>query len=311
MAKLRRNHSSEQSGNSTGYASRLGIFLIVLVIGIVLIGYALRNSFSDTPKGFVPVNQHSQSEYSKVESASERDYYLPQGGNYEVVHHAHYSLGYDEFAEQAAWVAYPLTAESIYVPNVKRSNWFTHDTKVSTQSAVHSDYTGSGYTRGHLAPAGDMAFNREAMTQSFYMSNMSPQLKVFNAGIWKELEENVRDWAIKRKELYVVSGPILKGNEKQIGKKSKVSVPTAFYKVLLDVSGSEKEGIAFVIPHRLCTEPIDEFATSIDNVEEMTGLDFFGQMPEAVSSIESQYNTSSWRLDDKRFQDRLKNGNRD
>jgi len=309
MAKLRNNHGSEQRGSNTGYASRLSIFLVVIVIGIVLIGYALRNQLGQSiPEGYVPVAQ--KGDYTIPKQDIEDLNYLPTGGDYEVVHHAHYSLGYNEDAEQAAWVAYPLTAESIYVPNVKRSNWFTDDKRVSTKTAVHSDYSNSGYTRGHLAPAGDMAFNREAMTESFFMSNMSPQIKVFNAGVWKELEENVRDWAIKRKELYIVSGPILKGNEKKIGKKTKVSVPTAFYKILLDIKDPGREAIAFVVPHRLCTEPLDAFATSIDEVEKMTGLDFFSKLSASTPEIEANFDVTAWRLDKKRFQDRLKNGNR-
>ncbi len=314
MTKLRRNHASDQRGSSTGYATRLGIFLIVLVIAIVLIGYSLRHRVSETPSGYVPVTQSQdrsdqRSTTQHGSQASDRDAILPVGGSYEVIHHHHYSLGYNEVAEQAAWVAYPLTAESIYVPNVKRSNWFTADSLVSTRSAKHSDYTRSGYTRGHLAPAGDMAFNREAMRESFMMSNMSPQLAVFNAGVWKELEENVRDWAIKRKELYIVSGPILKGNEKRIGKKTQIAVPEAFYKIILDVTGSDHEGIAYVIPHRLCTETLDHFATSIDAVEQMTGLDFFAGLPASTPEIEANYNASAWRLDKKRYQDRLRNGN--
>jgi len=319
MTKIRRNHGSNQRGSSSGHISRLGIFLVAIVIGIVLIGYSLRNGGADktrTPAGYVPAPHQrgdSQGRASATDGGSsltDRDIILPSGGRYEVIHHRHYSLGYDESAEQAAWVAYPLTAESIYVPNVKRSNWFTSDSLVSTRSAKHSDYTRSGYTRGHLAPAGDMAFNREAMRESFKMSNMSPQLAVFNAGVWKELEENVRDWAIKRKELYVVTGPILKGNEKRIGKKTKIAVPEAFYKVLLDVNGSDHEGIAYVVPHRLCTETLDAFATSIDEVEELTGLDFFAQLPESTAEIEANYDASAWRLDTKRYKDRLKNGNK-
>lgn len=317
MTKLRRNHGSNQRGSSAGYASRLGIFLVVIVIGIVLIGYSLRKGKdSGTPEGYVPAPQ--QSTYSQGgtsatnggSSLSNRDVILPSGGSYEVVHHHYYSLGYDESSEQAAWVAYPLTAESIYVPNVKRSNWFSSDSLVSTRSAKHSDYTRSGYTRGHLAPAGDMAFNRQAMRESFKMSNMSPQLAVFNAGVWKELEENVRDWAIQRKELYVISGPILKGNEKRIGNKTKIAVPEAFYKILLDVNGSGHEAIAFVIPHRMCAEPLEEFATSIDRVEEMTGLDFFSNLQLSTAEIEANYNVDSWRFDQMRYKERLKNGNR-
>src|SRR5450759_1124712 len=95
---------------------------------------------------------------------------------------------------------------------------FKMDQLVTTISSKSSDYTKSGYDRGHLCPAADMGFNPVAMEESFFMSNISPQVPDFNRGLWKELEMTVRKWAIKEHKLYVVTGPVFKDSKGSIGK---------------------------------------------------------------------------------------------
>lgn len=311
MATLRNNHRPNQGKKSEGYVVRLAVFLIFSVILIVVLGYSLSNSNTDS--GFVPAPQPTAKTFKNTSGAIPQTaaQLTPRGGNFENVHHTYYSLGYSEEHEQAAWVAYTLTAQSLYVPNVKRAKRFKYDPKVSTYSANHSDYSHSGYTRGHMAPAGDMAFNRQAMEETFYMSNMSPQIKQLNNGIWKELEETVRDWAIDYDELLIVTGPILSEANKQIGKKNKITVPEAFYKIILDAKGDKREGIAFVIPHRVCDERLEVFAKSIDTVEEMTGLDFFAERTDIVDldNLESTFNLKYWKFEENRYKDRVEKWN--
>ena len=115
--------------------------------------------------------------------------YLPsQQGNGQIVHHTNYTLQYNEEHEQASWVAYRLTGQQIQNPSTKRKDNFRSDPKVKTGSASLSDYKGSGYDRGHLAPAADFKWSATAMSESFYMSNMSPQVPSFNRGIWKNMK---------------------------------------------------------------------------------------------------------------------------
>ncbi|MFR9672703.1 MAG: DNA/RNA non-specific endonuclease, partial [Rikenellaceae bacterium] len=133
--------------------------------------------------------------------------YLPHSDG-EVVRHTYYTLSYIEEHEQAEWVAYEMTprnAES----NVTRNDSFKADPKVSTASALPTDYQGSGYDRGHLCPAASMSFDKVAMEESFYMSNMSPQAPTFNRDGWMRLEKLVRGWAAADSVIYVVTGPIL------------------------------------------------------------------------------------------------------
>ena len=240
----------------------------------------------------------------------EQRFFLPTS-NGQVVHHTNYSLSYIEKHEQAEWVAYSLTRDNLKKPNVKRSKRFNPDYDVKTSSAFHRDYTGSGYTRGHLAPAGDMAHDTKAMEESFYMSNMSPQLREFNNGVWKELEEQVRDWAFSANELYVVTGPILsKGIIAKIGN-NKVSVPSLFYKILLDIEGNKEKSCAFLIPNEMCTLPLQEYAVSIDRIESLTGIDFFHEMLEDIEEekLEKKIDLGGWKFSKKRFDLRVNKWN--
>ena len=122
-----------------------------------------------------------------------------------IITHTGYSLLYNEIHEQADWVAYQLTKEET-VKLYERTNKFILDPKINTITASDIDYKGSGYDRGHLAPASDMGWSSITMKESFYYSNMSPQNPSFNRGIWKKLEELVRTWAVENNNIYIVNG---------------------------------------------------------------------------------------------------------
>jgi endonuclease G len=175
----------------------------------------------------------------------------------------------------------------------ERSNQFKMDTLVPTGSAKSSDYTKSGYDRGHLCPAADMGFNQKAMFESFMMSNISPQKPDFNRGIWKELETSVRGWAKKEHKIFVVTGPVFKDNKGTIGK-DEVLVPGYFYKLILDLTGEPKI-IAFLLPNEKSDRPIKDFAVTTDEVEKITGFDFFSQLPDSIETkLESKVELAGW-----------------
>lgn len=293
MANLRRNHQAQSRGLQTTF--RLVIFLIIAVVALVG-GYIWFNDIKVGP----PV----------IPDVEPIRTYLPTF-NGDTVHHTYYSLSYLEEHELAEWVVYKLDSKQLQMPNVKREDFFSPDVKIPTGSAVHADYSSSGYTRGHLVPAGDMAFNELAMKESFFMSNMTPQVKEFNNGVWKELEENTRDWAYKSEALYIVAGPILDKPIKKIGRQNKVTVPSAYYKVLLDYAGEEKKAIAFVIPNKLSTERLETYMVSIDSVESMTGLDFFNDMinDNEEEKLESTIYPALWKVSNKRYELRINKWN--
>lgn len=210
-----------------------------------------------------------------------------------IIKHAGFTLNYAETFEQAAWVAYELTGLETYA-KFKRSDKFMPDPAIKTKSADHADYAGSGYDRGHLAPAADMGWSLSTMKESFYYSNMSPQNKSFNRGIWKNLENQVRVWAREYEAVYVVTGPVLTPDLPVIGP-NKVAVPDYYYKVILDYTLPEKKAIGFILPNLPSKNSLTEYAVSIDSVEVVTGINFFHQLAdEEENLLERECHPAVW-----------------
>lgn len=216
---------------------------------------------------------YSSFTYSQLPDSLRDKFEIPKYSTNDVlIMHKGFSLVYNEKHEQASWVAYELTAEET-VKSFERSNKFLEDPLVSSGTATDEDYSSSGYDRGHLAPAADMSWSEQTMRESFFYSNMSPQTPSFNRGIWKKLEEKVRDWATEYKQLFVVTGPILSDTLSLSIGINKVTVPRYYYKVLCDTLN--KKGIGFVLPNSASSLPLNSFAISIDSVEVLTGINFF------------------------------------
>ncbi len=205
-----------------------------------------------------------------------------------------YALGYIEYHEQPAWVVYRMTEDEAVTKAAKRNDNFREDPQVPTGSATLADYRRSGYDRGHLAPAADMAFSVQTMKDSFYMSNMSPQKPQFNRGIWKELEAQIRHFAIVEKDIYVVTGPVLPETKSVTIGASKVTVPAYYYKVVYDLTPPEKM-IGFLLPNEGSSKRLEEFAVTVDTVEKTTGLDFFKAVPQPKQEqLESTISIRDW-----------------
>ena len=205
--------------------------------------------------------------------------YAPSEPSLPVIHHPGYSLAYDESSEQAAWVAYCLTAGET-VARVERSNDFRSDPSVRSGSAAHSDYKGSGYDRGHLAPAADLAWSSASMSASFFYSNMSPQLPGFNRGIWKKIEELMRSWARAYDSVYVVTGPLYLEQRGSIGPNA-VRIPSHYFKAVLTAGTDERKAIAFVLPNASSKASLSSFALPVDRLEAFLGRDLFAFLPDS------------------------------
>ena len=211
-----------------------------------------------------------------------------------IVEREGYALGYIERHEQPAWVQYIMTSEEVSRRAAKRGDDFRPDPEIPTGSATPQDYTRSGYDRGHLAPAADMSFSVKTMSESFYMSNMSPQAPQFNRGIWSKLEKQVRHFATKEKRIVVVTGPILPAEKTITIGANKVTVPQYYYKVIYDTTPPEKM-IAFVLPNKGSSADLRTFVVTVDWVEELTGLDFFSAVPkEKQEQMERTITVENW-----------------
>lgn len=215
-------------------------------------------------------------------------------GENQIVYHSEYTLSYNETYEQADWVAYELSREEVLNDLYDRTDNFREDPDVMSGSAQLSDYYMSGYDRGHLAPAADMSWSETAMSESFFMSNMSPQIHAFNGGKWSYLEAQVREWADLYNGVYVVTGPELYAGLPTIGD-NKVAVPAYFYKVI--VKSDLSAGIGFILPNEDIDMSIRNFAVTIDAVEERTGINFFEKLKNSDQDVfENNINLSDWEF---------------
>jgi endonuclease G len=219
---------------------------------------------------------------------------LPVSTTGEIVSHKYYTLSYSEKNEQAEWVFYLLTkANSIGA--VERENNFRPDPLVPTGSASLLDYRNSGYDKGHLCPAADMSFDSQAMSETFYLSNMSPQVPTFNRGIWKKLEELVRSWSLQEDSLYIVTGPIFLNNKQSIGP-DKVTVLGYYYKVIYDPIGKKKM-IGFILPNAKGKGQLSNYTVSVDSVEKVTKIDFFHNLPDSLENrLERGVDLKLWKF---------------
>jgi endonuclease G len=210
--------------------------------------------------------------------------------------HKGYVVSYDPGLKIPVWVAYYLVPERMQ-KNARRSNDFRPDPFIPLQfSATNADYKSSGYDRGHLAPAADMAWDTEVMSESFYFTNMTPQKPGFNRGIWKKLEDQVRQWAASYDTLLIVTGPVPANFKGYIGQ-GKVAVPGAFYKALVAVYHHTARGVAFVIPNESSRLPMEYYVLSVDSLESLLSCNLFAAMPEQWQEIaESRVDWEFWRL---------------
>lgn len=219
--------------------------------------------------------------------------FVPTSTTNQIVKHDFYTLSYNEKYEQAEWVAYELKQAYLKNSHLKRPR-FIEDSKVETGSADWRNYKKSGYDKGHLCPAADMEFDINAYNDTFFTSNISPQLHVFNNGIWKRLEEKVRYWAVKYDGIYVITAGVLQPSLKTIGKEE-VSVPQYFYKILLDESQGKYRMIAFLVPNEKSDKPIYDFVVSVDSIEKITGIDFFPKLDDKTeNTLEKSSDYKAW-----------------
>ena len=200
----------------------------------------------------------------------------------QIVEHKGYTVSYNTSWLIPNWVAYELTDEEV-VGQISRSDKFVPDPDITVRCSTTDDYKGSGYDRGHMAPAGDMKWDETAMTESFYTTNICPQNHNLNAGDWKELEEQVRDWAIKNEKVYIVCGPIMKKKYETIGSNN-VAVPDSFYKVVLMYKDGKWRSLGFVFANKAGNKPLDTYTKSVRDVEKITGFDFFSALPDEIEN---------------------------
>lgn len=208
-----------------------------------------------------------------------------------------FALSHDSTTKSPRWVAQRMTPDRLTTV-VPRSDRFVPDPDIPKgQRAELEDYRASGYDRGHMAPAADMRWSAQAMRESFYLSNMAPQIGAgLNRGLWSELESQIRQWVSRRGELFIFTGPVFETPLQKVPRigPNGVAVPTHFYKIVFDPV--RVETIAFVIPNASQQgRRLEEFITSVRDIEQRTGLDFLNRItPNVQALIEEAVAAGLW-----------------
>ena len=206
-----------------------------------------------------------------------------------LVNYTGYTVSFNPALHIPNYVVYELTAQETEGKE-KRSDSFRRDNNIEG-CPEPSDYTRSGFDRGHMAPAADMKWSESAMRESFFMTNICPQRHALNGGGWKRLEEKVRDWAVRDRQLIIVSGPIISDNPQRLS--SDVAIPEQFFKVIL--APKANRAIGFIYKTEGGQKKIERQAVSVDSVENATGYDFFHNLPDEIeTSIEKSCNYIEW-----------------
>ena len=249
--------------------------------------------------GYEPLANIIQPAPAKVE-ALPADVLLPapmEGTPEKILVRQGYTVSYNREHNLPNWVAWELTPEKL-VERESRTDKFLPDPDLPEAEAVTTDdYKRSGWDRGHMCPAGDNRWHWRAMQESFYMTNICPQNHNLNRGDWKELEEACREWAQREGKIYIVCGPILyRQRHKTIGREHRITVPEAFFKVVLCPDSRPPRAIGFIYKNTSGNHPLDHYVNSVDQVERITGIDFFPALPDEVEKkVEAEYDLGLWK----------------
>ena len=204
-----------------------------------------------------------------------------------------YTVSYNKDTKCPNWVAWELTS-SHADGDLPRDSKYYEDDEVPLPRSTNEDYRGSGWTRGHMCPAGDNKWDADAMRESNLLTNMCPQHASLNSGLWNVIERDCRKWAKAYGELFIVCGPVLLNREHETIGINKVVVPEAFFKVILRLS-PKPAAIGFVVRNNEGKKKKDQFINTVDDVERITGMDFFSALPDSIEDVvESTANLKDW-----------------
>lgn len=234
---------------------------------------------------------------TSTENNSTEDLFLPApftNRPEQILKRTGYVTSYNQTNKIPNWVAWNLTADDTRGRNKRAQIKFQEDIDVPAPRATDWDYSRSGFDRGHMCPAADNKWSADAMTESFLFTNICPQNHHLNIGDWNELEMRCRRWAEAYGAIQIVAGPILFNQRHQTIGKNKVVVPEAFFKVVLCM-GKTPKAIGFIYRNTEGNRPQGDYVNSIDQIERITGIDFFAGLPDNIEKmVEAEANLDDW-----------------
>jgi len=217
---------------------------------------------------------------------------ISQLTNTQYICKTNYAIHYRYDTKTPEYVVEHVTKEAISGP-AKRKDDFRPDPAIPAQhQSLLSDYAGFPYDRGHLAPGANNTQNDIIMSESFFLSNMMPQVPNNNRGIWKQLETYIRNWVLEGKDIYLVTGTYYAQGYQTIGA-NKVGIPTHVWKVIVD--RQKGKAIGFFMPNTaLPVADLPKYAVAIEQIEKMTGINFMPQLPAQLAGVEKTFNLTDW-----------------
>lgn len=219
---------------------------------------------------------------------------LPDGTANSDLDYTGFRIGFNASMHEPNYAAWELDSARLDGAASRKDAKFQSDPDVDG-CATLADYRNSGYDRGHMVPAADMKWDEQAMHDCHYLTNIAPQQQQLNTGAWNSLEGLCRKWAARYGRLVVVAGPVLTDKITTFIGPSQVAVPSRYYKVVLAPDLAEPMGIGFIMPNRYVEGGVQASAVTIDQVEAVTGIDFFSGLPDSIENIvESQARFHKW-----------------
>ena len=290
------------------------IFLKTIILSLSLLAVACkgekqRGDFSTLDKPFVESYNSDKSNSPKKTNGKKK---TTQKNSFEVkqgleiptskanvpsllLYREGYTTSYNADTRTPNWVAWHLTANHTNGPAKRKGIIFQADEDILAPRVDTYDYMRSGYDRGHMCPAGDNHWSQKAMEQSFLMTNICPQVPALNSGLWNTIEKQCRTWAQVYGDVYIVCGPIYFNQKHKTIGKNKIQVPEAFFKVVLRLK-DEPKAIGFICRNASAKgRKKTDYVNSVDEVERITGMDFFSQLPDDIEQqIEGQADIKDW-----------------
>ena len=234
------------------------------------------------------LNSETDSEVSTTHTAQQsKKLELParmKGTPERIIAHTGYTLSFNREHNAPNWVAWELTAKETKGSHPRAEDFLPDPDVPEPHRVTTYDYKGSGYDRGHMAPAGAMKWNKQAMQESFYMSNICPQDHNLNTEDWNDLEMKTREWARQYGKVYVVCGPIYTGKRNEYIGKNRVKVPDAFFKSILINDSKKQCALGFLFENEAGERPLEKYLVSVDQLEKITGMDFFSSLPDELEN---------------------------
>ena len=283
----------------------LGLILLLHVNGKTSDDYAYSEMASlnedvedeDSTENSEKVHNESNAHVEPATSDSIFDICKPAplvGVSEQIIKKKNYIASYNKDTKIANWVAWHLTSEHTE-GSIGRGNMFHEDEEVPSPKATVEDYKGSGWSRGHMCPAGDNKWDAEAMYQSFSLINVCPQNASLNSGLWNSLEIDCRNWAKRFHDIYIICGPVFFQQDHEVIGINEIYVPEAFFKVVLCLNGKPK-GMGVIVKNTAGNKKKDIYYNSIDQVERITGMDFFPLLSDDVEDeVESNLDMDMWK----------------